>query len=96
MVVAYDGTDFNGFAPQRGQSAIRTVGGVLGQALGKVLRHEVDLTCAGRTDAGVHAWGQVVSFPSEPGSRRVAPAIGVELDARPGSGCALAARRSRP
>jgi tRNA pseudouridine38-40 synthase len=67
MVVAYDGTDFNGFAPQRGQSGIRTVGGVLGQALGKVLRHEVDLTCAGRTDAGVHAWGQVVSFPSEPG-----------------------------
>ena len=67
MVVAYDGTDFNGFAPQRGQPGMRTVGGVLGQALGKVLRHEVELTCAGRTDAGVHAWGQVVSFPSEPG-----------------------------
>ena len=33
----------------------------------KVLRHEVELTCAGRTDAGVHAWGQVVSFASEPG-----------------------------
>ena len=67
MVVAYDGTDFNGFAPQRGQPGVRTVGGVLGHALGKVLRHEVELTCAGRTDAGVHAWGQVVSFPSEPG-----------------------------
>ena len=32
-----------------------------------MLRHEVELTCAGRTDAGVHAWGQVVSFASEPG-----------------------------
>jgi len=67
MVVAYDGTDFNGFAPQNGQPSIRTVGDVLAKALGKVLRHDVDLTCAGRTDAGVHAWGQVVSFPSEPG-----------------------------
>lgn len=67
MVVAYDGTDFSGFAAQRGQPAVRTVGGVLGHAIGKVLRHEVELTCAGRTDAGVHAWGQVVSFESEPG-----------------------------
>ena len=67
MVVAYDGTDFSGFAVQPGQPAVRTVGGVLAQALGKVLRHDVELTCAGRTDAGVHAWGQVVSFESEPG-----------------------------
>jgi tRNA pseudouridine38-40 synthase len=67
MVVAYDGTDFNGFAPQAGQPAVRTVSGVLGHAIGKVLRHEVELTCAGRTDAGVHAWGQVVSFESQPG-----------------------------
>ena len=67
MVVAYDGTDFSGFAVQRGQPAVRTVGGVLGAAIAKVLRHEVELTCAGRTDAGVHAWGQVVSFASEPG-----------------------------
>ena len=67
MVVAYDGTDFSGFAAQPGQPAVRTVGGVLAQAIGKVLRHDVDLTCAGRTDAGVHAWGQVVSFESEPG-----------------------------
>ena len=67
MVVAYDGTDFSGFAAQHGQPAVRTVGGVLAQAVGKVLRHDVDLTCAGRTDAGVHAWGQVVSFESEPG-----------------------------
>ena len=67
MVVAYDGTDFSGFAAQPNQPGVRTVGGVLGHAIAKVLRHEVAITCAGRTDAGVHAWGQVVSFESEPG-----------------------------
>jgi tRNA pseudouridine38-40 synthase len=67
LVVAYDGTDFSGFAAQPNQPAVRTVGGMLAQAIGKVLRHDVQLACAGRTDAGVHAWGQVASFPSEPG-----------------------------
>jgi tRNA pseudouridine38-40 synthase len=57
--VAYDGTGFAGFAPQPRQ---KTVAGTLAAALGKVLNHPVELTCAGRTDAGVHAWGQVVSF----------------------------------
>ena len=60
MVVAYDGTDFRGFAAQAGE--VRTVGGVLADALERVVRRRVDLVCAGRTDAGVHAWGQVVSF----------------------------------
>jgi tRNA pseudouridine38-40 synthase len=64
LVVAYDGTAFHGFAPQRGQ---RTVGGSITGALAKVLRHEVELHCAGRTDTGVHAWGQVVSFEAPPG-----------------------------
>ena len=67
LVVAYDGTEFSGFAPQPHQPAVRTVGGAIGHAIAKILRHEVQLTCAGRTDAGVHAWGQVVSFESEPG-----------------------------
>jgi tRNA pseudouridine38-40 synthase len=67
MVVAYDGSEFSGFAAQQGQPHVRTVGGVLAEAIGKVLRHDVQLTCAGRTDAGVHAWGQVVSFDAEPG-----------------------------
>jgi len=67
LVVAYDGTDFSGFAHQVNQPSVRTVGGVLAGAIGKVLRHEVQLACAGRTDAGVHGWGQVVSFASEPG-----------------------------
>jgi tRNA pseudouridine38-40 synthase len=59
MVVAYDGGGFHGFALQPGLS---TVGGALVGALERYLRHTVEMTCAGRTDAGVHAWGQVVSF----------------------------------
>jgi tRNA pseudouridine38-40 synthase len=57
LVVAYDGAGFRGFAAQPGQ---RTVGGELTRALSTVLRQPVALTCAGRTDAGVHAVGQVV------------------------------------
>jgi tRNA pseudouridine38-40 synthase len=41
---------------------VHTVGGVLVAALERNLRHTVELVCAGRTDSGVHAWGQVVSF----------------------------------
>ena len=59
LVVSYLGAGFSGFARNPG---VRTVAGVLTEALEKVLRHPVRLTCAGRTDAGVHAWGQVVSF----------------------------------
>jgi tRNA pseudouridine38-40 synthase len=55
--VAYDGAGFHGFAAQPGQ---RTVGGALADALRQVIEHEVSLTCAGRTDAGVHALAQVV------------------------------------
>ena len=50
---------------------------MLTPALEKVLRHESDITCAGRTDAGVHAWGQVVSLPCQPDvdSRRLQKAL---------------------
>ena len=65
MTVAYDGTDFHGFAQQRDQ---RTVAGEICGALSKVLRGEITLACAGRTDAGVHAWGQVVSFGAPDGT----------------------------
>lgn len=58
LVVAYDGTDFHGFAAQ---PDARTVESALAETLSKVLRADVELMCAGRTDAGVHAWGQVVS-----------------------------------
>jgi tRNA pseudouridine38-40 synthase len=56
--VAYDGSDFHGWAAQPG---LRTVESELSRAMAMVLRvPEVGLTCAGRTDAGVHARGQVV------------------------------------
>jgi tRNA pseudouridine38-40 synthase len=55
--VAYDGTDFRGWAPQPG---LRSVGGVLAEALGVG-----SLVVAGRTDAGVHAAANVVSFDLE-------------------------------
>lgn len=58
-MVAYDGTAFHGAAENPG---VRTVVGVLRAALERVLRHPVDVTLAGRTDAGVHALGQVLSF----------------------------------
>jgi tRNA pseudouridine38-40 synthase len=59
LLVAYHGAGFHGFALQAG---VPTVGGALAAALERYLRHTVELTCAGRTDAGVHAWGQVVSL----------------------------------
>ena len=54
--ISYDGTDFSGWAVQPTR---RTVQGVLTEALSRILRTEVSLTVAGRTDAGVHASGQV-------------------------------------
>ncbi|MGB9428488.1 MAG: tRNA pseudouridine(38-40) synthase TruA [Gammaproteobacteria bacterium] len=56
----YDGTDFMGW--QRQSHAGRTVQGCVEQALAKVADHPVEVTCAGRTDAGVHATGQVLHF----------------------------------
>ena len=59
LLVAYDGGGFHGFARQRG---LRTVQGALEDALELILRELVVTVGAGRTDAGVHAAGQVVSF----------------------------------
>ncbi len=56
LEIAYDGTDFTGWAAQDGQ---RTVAGVLDGALSTVFRESVRVFAAGRTDAGVHATGQV-------------------------------------
>jgi tRNA pseudouridine38-40 synthase len=61
LTLAYDGTDFRGWAEQR-DPAIRTVEGSLAEVVTRVVRHDVRLSVAGRTDAGVHARGQVASF----------------------------------
>jgi tRNA pseudouridine38-40 synthase len=62
LTLAYDGTSFRGWARQPGQ---RTVAGVLEAALQQVLGVIPRLSVAGRTDAGVHARGQVVSFEAD-------------------------------
>jgi tRNA pseudouridine38-40 synthase len=61
-LVEYDGAAFAGWAAQPG---LRTVEGVLSMALSTVVRQPVKLAVAGRTDAGVHASGQVVSFEAQ-------------------------------
>ena len=57
--IGYDGSGFHGYARNPG---VRTVQGDLEAALAKIIGAEVKTAVAGRTDAGVHARGQVVSF----------------------------------
>ena len=58
FLVAYDGTGFRGLAPNVG---VRTVVGELQRCLEPLIGSAPDLVMSGRTDAGVHAWGQVLS-----------------------------------
>lgn len=67
LLIEYDGAPFAGWAVQPGK---RTVQGELERALETVLRRPVALTVAGRTDSGVHAWGQVASHPGVPAPAR--------------------------
>jgi len=62
LTLAYDGAEFRGWAKNAGQ---RTVEGVLSGALSRALGNDPKLSVAGRTDAGVHARGQVVSFVAD-------------------------------
>ncbi len=59
LILAYDGTDFAGWQIQKSE---RTVQGTLQTALERMHKHKVRVTAAGRTDAGVHATGQVANF----------------------------------
>ncbi len=60
--IEYDGSGFSGWARQPG---LLTVQGALEEALAKIFRSPATLTVAGRTDAGVHALGQVASFETD-------------------------------
>ncbi len=63
LLVAYDGTDFRGLAYNPG---VRTVVGELRNTIGDLTGRKPDMIMSGRTDAGVHAHGQVLNFVLEP------------------------------
>ena len=97
--VAYVGTGFRGFQLQDGASRLRTVQGVLEKALHGFARSPVRVHAAGRTDAGVHADGQVIQFdlPVEREPARVRDGVNALLpwdvrvmDARPAAETFLA------
>jgi len=62
LEIEYDGTDFHGWQVQ---PKLRTVQGDIQEKLKTILRHEVNLIGAGRTDVGVHALGQVANFKTD-------------------------------
>jgi tRNA pseudouridine38-40 synthase len=78
LTLEYDGTDFRGWARQPGQ---RTVEGVVREALDAVFPRWEGLAVAGRTDAGVHATGQVASVDVNggPPAERAAEALNAAL-----------------
>jgi tRNA pseudouridine38-40 synthase len=78
LTLEYDGTGFRGWAAQPG---LRTVEGVLQEALGNVFETWSDLRVAGRTDTGVHALAQVASVEADGGApvERAAAALNARL-----------------
>ena len=82
LTVSYDGAPFHGFARQEDQETIQ---GRLEDALRTILRRDAVTSVAGRTDTGVHALGQVVSFAGEPGDPR-GPELLRSLNALAGPG----------
>src|SRR5688500_752872 len=66
MTIAYDGTGFSGFPVQPG--GVKTIGGALGDAVQKVVKHPAGFVVAGPTAAGVHAWGNVCHCDSPLGA----------------------------
>jgi len=64
LTVAYDGTEYHGFQKQKG-TELPTIQSVLEQCLFKLSKKSIEIIGAGRTDAGVHARGQVINFQCE-------------------------------
>ena len=92
LTLEYDGTAFHGWAVQPG---LRTVEGELRVALGRIFPAWSGLRVAGRTDTGVHALGQVVSFAAHggPATLHVAEALNSVL---PRDIAAIAAAEAHP
>jgi len=63
LTIQYDGTRYNGW--QRQGNTENTIQGKLNEIIGKYLGEEIDIAGSGRTDAGVHAYGQVANFKTE-------------------------------
>ena len=92
-LIEYDGTDYYGF--QRQREEFPTIQGELESALSQLVRKPVMITGAGRTDSGVHALGQVVSFTIE--WRHGVAALNRALNAKlPGDIAALTVAETSP
>lgn len=62
LMVEYDGSQYHGWQSQAG---LHTIQQRLETALSRVATHDIQIVCAGRTDTGVHATGQIIHFESE-------------------------------
>ena len=62
LVIEYDGTEFFGWQIQKDK---KTIQGEIEKVLSRILNQEIRITASGRTDAGVHAFGQVANFSAD-------------------------------
>lgn len=76
LTIAYDGTHYSGWQVQENAISIQSL---VQKALQTVLRHPLDLTGAGRTDAGVHALGQTAHFDTDLSTSRLLPSLNALL-----------------
>jgi tRNA pseudouridine38-40 synthase len=79
--IEYDGTAFSGWQIQKNDPSVQAC---LEKALSSVADHPVQLVCAGRTDAGVHALGQVAHFDTDSSRPGRAWTLGVNSELPPG------------